>query len=139
VCLSTLFSLLHLGCQVAPSVLLRVANILPRPWEQMLPQSSHHFLNHLCPSLPPQPCPYCDPTFPWGLCSLSFYYLFDFLWHLFYHPPWPRGHDCVMIRDKPREFGIAMVAWSLLWACLGECSWEEERHPFHPFKYNIPF
>jgi hypothetical protein len=32
-----------------------------------------------------------------------------------------------------------MVAQPLLWACLGECPWEEEGHPFHPFKYNVPF
>jgi hypothetical protein len=44
-----------------------------------------------------------------------------------------------MIREKPREFGIAMVAWPLLWGCLGECSWEEEGHRFCPFKYNVLF
>jgi hypothetical protein len=44
-----------------------------------------------------------------------------------------------MIREEPREFGITMVAQPLLWACLGECSWEEGGHPFHPFKYNAPF
>jgi hypothetical protein len=35
-----------------------------------------------------------------------------------------------------------MVAQPFLWACLGECSWEEEGHSlFHPFKgpsWNIP-
>jgi hypothetical protein len=44
-----------------------------------------------------------------------------------------------MIREEPREFGIALVAQPLLWACLGESPWEEEGHPFHPFKYNVPF
>jgi hypothetical protein len=32
-----------------------------------------------------------------------------------------------------------MVAWHLLWACLGEYPWKEEGHPFHSFKYNVPF
>jgi hypothetical protein len=45
----------------------------------------------------------------------------------------------MMIREKPRECGIAMVAQPLLWACLGEHPWEEEGHLFHPFKYNAPF
>jgi hypothetical protein len=31
-----------------------------------------------------------------------------------------------MIREEPREFGIAMVAQPLPWACLGEFPWEEE-------------
>jgi hypothetical protein len=44
-----------------------------------------------------------------------------------------------MIREEPREFGITMVAWPLFWACLEEHSWEEEGHPFHPFKYSVPF
>jgi hypothetical protein len=44
-----------------------------------------------------------------------------------------------MISEKPREFGITVVAQPLLWACLGESPWEEKRHPFHPFKCNIPF
>jgi hypothetical protein len=77
------------------------------------------------------------PQLPMG--SLSSCEVFDFLCHLLYHPPCPRGHDCVMIREKPREFGITMVAWPLLWACLGECLWEEGGHPFYPFKYNVPF
>jgi hypothetical protein len=32
-----------------------------------------------------------------------------------------------------------MVAQPLLWACLGECPWEEEGHPFHLVKYNVLF
>jgi hypothetical protein len=44
-----------------------------------------------------------------------------------------------MIKEELREFGIAMVARHLLWAYLGECPWEEEGYPFHPFKYNDPF
>jgi hypothetical protein len=44
-----------------------------------------------------------------------------------------------MIREEPREFDITTVAQPLLWACLGECPWEKEGYPFHPFKYNVPF
>jgi hypothetical protein len=113
----------------------RWRTFFPDLWEQMLSQSSRCFLSHLCPPLPPQACPYCDPTFPWGLCSLSF---FDFLLHLLFHPSWPKSHDCV-IREEPKEFGSTMVAWHLLWACVGECPWEEEGRPFYPFKYNVPF
>jgi hypothetical protein len=108
-------------------------------WEQMLPQSSCCLLSRLCPPLPPQVCLYCGLTFPWRLCSLSFYDLFDFLQHLLCHPPWPKGHDYVMVREEPGEFGIIMLAQPLLWACLGERPWEEEGNPFHPLKYNIPF
>jgi hypothetical protein len=38
----------------------RWRTFFPSLWEQMLPQSSHHFLSYLCPPLPPQACPYCD-------------------------------------------------------------------------------
>jgi hypothetical protein len=44
-----------------------------------------------------------------------------------------------MIREEPREFGITMVAQPLFWACLAECSWEEERHHFHPFSITFLF
>jgi hypothetical protein len=72
---------------------------------------------------------------------LSFYDLFDCLWHLLYHLSWPKGHDCVMIREEPREFGITMVARPLLWAYLGKFSWEEEGHsPLSPFlSITFPF
>jgi hypothetical protein len=91
--------------------------------------SCHCFLSHLSPPLPPQSCLYCDPTFPWGICSLSFNDLFDFHCPLLYHNLWPRGHNCVMIREEPGDFGIVTVAQPLLWACLGECSWEEAGTP----------
>jgi hypothetical protein len=57
----------------------------------------------------------------------------------FYLPEGLSCHDCVMIREEPRQFGIATVARPLLWACLGEHPWEDEGYPFHPFKYNVPF
>jgi hypothetical protein len=44
-----------------------------------------------------------------------------------------------MIREELRKFGVTTEAQPLLWACLRECPWEEGGHPFHPFKYNVPF
>jgi hypothetical protein len=87
-------------------------------WEKTLPQSSHRFLSRPYP-LPPQACLPSPPSHvDYALClSMTSFISFSIYSTTL---PVPRV-TTVMIREEPREFGIAMVAQPLLWACLREC------------------
>jgi hypothetical protein len=50
-----------------------------------------------------------------------------------------QGSRLCVIREEPRKFDVTTVAQPLLLACLEECPWEKKWHPFHPFKYDVPF
>jgi hypothetical protein len=82
-CLSALFPLPHLGCQVAPSVPTRNSG---HSFTHMLPPWSHRLVLCLCPLSPP--CVYWYPGLPWETCAIGSYDFLELLLHLVYHVPW---------------------------------------------------